>query len=55
MTYEDIFAGMKKDWEAAGSPTTMDIEVKKGEPTFDASAFMESLSYSNTPPDKRST
>jgi hypothetical protein len=50
MTNEDILAAIKKQWEKDGSKT---IEIREGEPVFNAKEFIESLSYSKTPRERR--
>jgi hypothetical protein len=51
MTSKQIEA-LRKKWEQNGGKI---IEIKEGEPTFNATEFIESLSYSKTPQEKLET
>jgi hypothetical protein len=44
MTNEEIIEALEEEWEESGAKT---ISIEEGELAFDASEFIESLSYSN--------
>ena len=45
MANEELNRALRESWEKHDGKT---IEIKEGEPTFDAKDFIESLSYSKT-------